>query len=82
MGTYVIQGWRIGPDGSVIEIPHMLLGFLEQGTCLGAELTDTGRGTFTLSGTPVTDLEALQQMNLPDHETAIEVPIGKEIRPV
>jgi hypothetical protein len=38
--------------------------------------------TFTLSGTPVTDLEALQQMDLPDHETAIEVPIGKEIRPV
>ncbi len=81
-GTYVIQGWRIGPDGSVIEIPHILLGFLEPGTCLGATLTDTGRGTFTLSGATVTDLEALQQMNLPDHETAIEVPMGKEIRPV
>ncbi|WP_433724598.1 hypothetical protein ACQP0C_27770 [Nocardia sp. CA-129566] len=66
----------------MIEIPHMLMGFLEPGTCLGASLTDTGRGTFTLSGTPVTDLEALQQMQLPGHETAIEVPIGKEIRPV
>ncbi|MFB8276962.1 hypothetical protein [Nocardia colli] len=66
----------------MIEIPHMLLGFLETGTCLDTPLTDTGRGTFTLSGTPVTDLEALQQMDLPSHETAIEVPIGKEIRPV
>ncbi len=81
-GTYVIQGWRTGPDGSVIEIPHALLKFLEPGTCLGAQLTDTGHGTFTLSGTPVTDLEALQQMDLPGHETGIEVPIGKEIRPV
>lgn len=70
------------PDDAVIEIPHMLLGFLEYGTYLGTPLTDTGRGTFTLSGSPVTDLEALQQMNLPGHETAIEVPIGKEIRPV
>ncbi|WP_245548741.1 hypothetical protein [Nocardia exalbida] len=60
----------------------MLLGFLEPGTCLGTKLTDTGRGTFTLSGTPVTDSGALQQMNLPDHETAIEVAKGKEIRPV
>ncbi|MGK8508210.1 hypothetical protein ACRS5S_09145 [Nocardia asiatica] len=66
----------------MIEIPHILLGFLEPGTCLGTTLTDTGRGTFTLSGAPVTDLEALQQMNLPDHEIAIEVVKGKEIRPV
>ncbi len=80
--TYVIQGWRSGPDASMIEIPHALLGFLERGTCLGASLTDTGRGTFTLSGAPVTDQEALSQMDLPDHETSIEVSIGKEIRPV
>ncbi|WP_280330672.1 hypothetical protein [Nocardia wallacei] len=66
----------------MIEIPHALLGFLERGTCLGAPLTDTGRGTFTLSGTPVTDQEALQQLELPGHETAIEVAKGKEIRPV
>ena len=79
--TYVVQGWRTGPDDSVIEIPHMLLGFLESGTCLGTSLTDTGRGTFTLRGTPVTDHEALQQMNLPDHETSIEIAKGKEVRP-
>ncbi|MGY2031495.1 hypothetical protein ACW9HR_26605 [Nocardia gipuzkoensis] len=66
----------------MIEIPHLLLGFLEPGTCLGTKLTDTGRGTFTLAGTPVTDSEALQQMNLPDRETAIEVVKGKEIRPL
>ncbi|MFJ1455719.1 hypothetical protein [Nocardia wallacei] len=81
-GTYVVQGWRTGLDGSAIEIPHALLKFLEPGTFLGAQLTDTGRGTFTLSGTPVTDAEALRQLDLPNHESGIEVPMGKEIRPV
>ncbi|MBF6068181.1 MULTISPECIES: hypothetical protein [Nocardia] len=79
-GTYVVQGWRVQGHPELIEIPHPLLGFLEPGTCLGVLLTDTGHGTFTLSGPGVTDLEVLQQMDIPDHETCIEVPMGKEIR--
>lgn len=78
-GTYVVQGWKTDkPD--CIEIPHPLLGFLEPGTCLSATLHDTGRGTFTLTGEPLDDPEALSQMQMPDFETGIEVPKGKEIR--
>jgi hypothetical protein len=71
--TYVVQGWRTDRPGTV-EIPHLLTGFAEPDTYIGAALTDTGRGTFTVSGAPVTDAEALAHMNLPAHETSIEVP--------
>ncbi|MFI9508885.1 hypothetical protein [Nocardia sp. NPDC052566] len=80
-GTYVVQGWRTLDHPGVIEIPHPLLAFLEPGTCLGATLTDTGHGTFTLSGEPVTDPETLGQMDLPAYEAGVEVPVGQEIRP-
>ncbi|MBH0779399.1 hypothetical protein [Nocardia bovistercoris] len=79
-GTYVVQGWRVPDQPELIEIPHPLLGFLERGTCLGTPLQDTGHGTFTLTGNPVTDSEALAQMDIPSHEASIEVPIGKEVR--
>ena len=81
-GSYVLQSWKIpGRDERHIEIPHRLLGYLEPGWCLGTRLEDTGHGTFILSGEPVTDHEALSQMNTPDHEQSIEVPKAKEIRP-
>ncbi|MGW5106134.1 hypothetical protein [Nocardia sp. NPDC004123] len=79
-GTYVTQGWRVPGSPELIEIPHPLLAYLEPGTCLGVLLHDTGHGTFTLTGEPVTDPEALAQMDLPSHECAVEVPMGKEIR--
>ncbi|MBF6182472.1 hypothetical protein IU481_29025 [Nocardia otitidiscaviarum] len=71
-GTYVVQGWRTGTPGT-IEIPHLLLGFALPGTFIGATMTDTGRGTFVLSGTSVTDLEALRQMDIYPDETCVEV---------
>ncbi|WP_290047815.1 hypothetical protein [Nocardia nova] len=71
--TYVVQGWRTDQDGT-IEIPHLLLGFAEPDTFVGATLTDTGRGTFTLTGDPVADSEALAQMDIPEREASIEVP--------
>jgi hypothetical protein len=37
-------------------------------------LTDTGRGTFRLTGRAITDAETLAQLDLADGETAIEVP--------
>lgn len=37
-------------------------------------MTDTGRGTFRLTGRPVTDPEDLAQLTLADDESAIEVP--------
>ncbi|MGV9819707.1 hypothetical protein [Nocardia xishanensis] len=69
---YLVQGWETDKPGTV-EIPHLLTGFAEPGTFIGATMTDTGRGTFTLSGRPVTEPETLAQLELADDETAIEV---------
>lgn len=70
---YLAQGWRTGHPGT-IEIPHLLLGFAEPDTFIGATLTDTGRGTFLVTGRPITDHETLSQLDLAANETAIEVP--------
>ncbi|WP_067892953.1 hypothetical protein [Nocardia vaccinii] len=78
-GTYVTQGWRTDRSDT-IEIPHRLVRHLVPGTCFGALLHDTGYGTFLLTGEPVTDVRALEQIRPPDHESAVEVPIGTERR--
>jgi hypothetical protein len=72
-GGYVVQAWKTDrPD--TVELPHLLLGFLEPDTFIGAALTDTGRGTFRLTGRPVTEPGLLAQLDIADDETAIEVP--------
>lgn len=76
----IVQGWRTTQDQQ-IEIPHQLLGYMELGTYLAADLRNTGRGTFTLSGRPVTDPNVLATMAIPGHETAIEVDIVKASYP-
>lgn len=76
---YAVQGWKTDDPGTV-EIPHRLLQFAEPGTCLSG-LRHTGHGSFLLSGEPVTDAEALAIMQIPAHETAVLVPIGREVRP-
>jgi hypothetical protein len=78
-GTYVVQGWKVAGHDENIEIPQRLLAHLEPHTYLGATLGDTGRGTFLLTGAPVTDAEALSQMDIPGHETCVEVPKNKEV---
>jgi hypothetical protein len=47
-GTYVVQGWKVGGRHDSVEIPQRLVAYLEKGTCLGARLVDSGRGSFTL----------------------------------
>ncbi len=71
--SYVVAGWRTGRPETV-EIPHLLTGFAEPDTFIGAMMTDTGRGTFTLTGRPITDSETLVELDLADDETAIETP--------
>ncbi|MFC9998424.1 hypothetical protein [Nocardia sp. NPDC127526] len=73
---YLAQGWKTDRP-ETIEIPHLLLGFLEPDTYIGTTLTDTGRGTFTLTGRPITDPETLSQLDLADDETAIAVPMTR-----
>ncbi|MEV6325904.1 hypothetical protein AB0M45_32775 [Nocardia sp. NPDC051787] len=70
---YLIVGWKTDQPETV-EIPHLLLGFLEPDTFIGTTLIDTGRGTFTLTGKPVTESELLAQLTMETYETAIEVP--------
>ncbi|MGQ4618424.1 hypothetical protein [Nocardia sp. R7R-8] len=72
-GSYLVQGWQTGSPES-IEIPHLLTGFAEADTFIGATLTDTGRGTFTLIGRPIVEPETLALLDLAHNETAIEVP--------
>ncbi|MBO0879023.1 MAG: hypothetical protein J2P17_01290 [Mycobacterium sp.] len=72
-GRYLLVGWQTGRVGT-IEIPHLLLGFVESRTFIGAAMTDTGRGTFTLSGEPVTDTGTLEELRMEDYEAAITVP--------
>ncbi|MGW4282820.1 hypothetical protein [Nocardia sp. NPDC004750] len=72
-GRYVVQAWKTD-RADTVELPHLLLGFLEPDTFIGATLTDTGRGTFRLTGRPVTEPELLAQLDIADDETAIEVP--------
>lgn len=76
--TYVVQGWKVTGQQDSVEIPHRLLTHLQPGTSLGAVLHDTGRGSVIVSGAPVTDSEALSQMDIPGHETCVEVPTTKE----
>lgn len=76
--TYVVQGWKVEGCDDSVEIPYRLLTHAEPGTYLGALMADTGRGSFILSGQPVTDVEALSQMDIPGHETCIEIPKQKE----
>jgi hypothetical protein len=48
------------------------IGGCDDGTCPTLFLTD--RGTYVVQGAIVTDPDALEAMNLPAHETAVEVP--------
>ncbi|MFD7842085.1 hypothetical protein ACFV4K_03970 [Nocardia sp. NPDC059764] len=70
---YVVQAWKTD-RADTVELPHLLLGFLEPDTFIGATLTDTGRGTFKLTGRPVTDDETLSQLTIAEDETVILVP--------
>lgn len=70
---YVVVAWKT-EQTEIVEIPHALLGFLEKNTYLDTPLTDTGRGTFRLTGKPVTDPETLSRIKIEPYETVIEVP--------
>ncbi|WP_028476753.1 hypothetical protein [Nocardia sp. CNY236] len=77
--TFAVQGWKTDRADQV-EIPHRLLAHTEPGTAVSG-LVDTGRGTFLLIGAPLIDPDALAVMRIPGHETAVEVPITREMTP-
>lgn len=71
--TYVVQGWKVPDQPTSIEIPKQLLDHLAGRPPLDVPLQDTGKGSYVLCGVPVTDAEALSQMEIPDYETCVEV---------
>ncbi|SDU77082.1 hypothetical protein [Jiangella alkaliphila] len=86
--SYVIQGWRVadptavaglqlGANETCIEVPSRLLTALE--VPKGPASTEvpyvtTPAGTYVIRGPEILDAETLAQMNVPGHETAVEVP--------
>lgn len=53
---------------------EVLVGWWGVGDRGESESGVAGRGTFLLSGRPITDRETLDQMSMETYETAIEVP--------
>jgi hypothetical protein len=71
--TYVVQGWKVPGQPASVEIPAALLRHLAGRPGLDVALRDTGQGSYVLDGEPVTDAAALAQMDIPGHETCVEV---------
>lgn len=71
--TYVVQGWRVPGCETSVEIPRRLLGYVERNTRLATVLHVTEQDTYILSGVAVTDVVALARMDIPGHETCVEV---------
>jgi len=88
--TYVVQGWRVSDPAvrarsglqvgeTCVEVPAHLMTFLEEprDSHIGDYLRPsfvTEKGTYVIRGPEITDQETLSQMDVPDHETAVEVP--------
>ncbi len=87
-GTYVIQGWRVGapdliarmnlgPGETCVETPAHLMTFLLEPHSADADAPRpyvvTDRGTYVVKGPEITDPATLSQMDVPSHETAVEV---------
>ena len=67
--TGLVQGWATDrPD--TVEVP---IGLLE-GTTITGIVTD--HGTVLVRGEPVTDAEALAMMDIPERESAVELPVA------
>jgi hypothetical protein len=86
-GTYLIQGWivtdmsvlawfELAEGETLVEVPKKLMSHLPRGAAVPSEsdvVLDTGN-TYVFQGPRVVDPAVLAQLDLPDHETVIEVP--------
>ncbi|WIM96831.1 hypothetical protein ACTOB_000302 [Actinoplanes oblitus] len=86
-GTCVVQGWKVpGEPATTVEIPESLLQHLRPDTVLAERLEPTGRtwrgdsgesATFNISGADLED-EILTHLNVPDHESCVEVGLRRK----
>jgi hypothetical protein len=72
---------EIGDDQTVVEVPPGLMAYLAQdgldgrvGTVAPPIVHVTEGGHYIVQGQQVSDTAALGQMDIPDHETCVEVP--------
>lgn len=85
-GTYLLQGYLVadidvgghvlGPGEAVVEVPLSLLPELAADETARSAVRRTDRGTILVRGRLVVDAEALEELNLPAGEAAIEIPIS------
>ncbi|MFI6101650.1 hypothetical protein ACIA8G_39400 [Lentzea sp. NPDC051213] len=72
--TVVVQGYVV--NESAVEIPLALVPEIVAQQQLDPRLTLTEHDTVLVHGQPVTDLEALQALDPPHGEAAVEVPLS------
>lgn len=77
----VLANLDVAEDETVVEVYSRLLNHLEKDGLSGEVVSDrhpivhvTERETYILQGKQLIDEDAMAQMDVPDHETAIEVP--------
>jgi hypothetical protein len=77
----VLAHLDVAEDETVVEVYSRLLNHLEKDGLSGEVVSDrhpivhvTERGTYVLQGKQLVDEDTMAQMDIPDHETAIEVP--------
>ncbi|GHE37259.1 hypothetical protein GCM10017673_44770 [Streptosporangium violaceochromogenes] len=86
-GRYVLQGWIVTDPAvlthfdladheTTVEVPRELMRFLPEGVTVpaGSPLVLDRGETYVFQGRLITDPTVLTQLNMPDHETAIEIP--------
>ncbi|MGJ6963435.1 hypothetical protein ACSDR0_16145 [Streptosporangium sp. G11] len=84
---YVLQGWIVADPTvlswfgladheTVAEVPKELMTFLPEGVTVptGSPLVLDRGETYVFQGPLITDPMVLAQLDLPDHETVIEIP--------
>jgi hypothetical protein len=79
--TDILAMFDLAEDEALVDVYARLMTHLANGG-LGGEVTHKvypivhvrENGRYILRGKRVTDTKALAQMNIPDHETAIEIP--------
>ena len=76
----ILAGLVVPDDETVVEVPAALLDHLAQDSLDGAVINIvppivgvTPRGNYIIQGKLVTGAEVLSQMNIPDHETCVQV---------
>jgi hypothetical protein len=83
-----VQGWKVAHQPDLVEIPAGLLRYLVPGTDLDVPLRSTGKHgrddhgddweTFVVTGAVVSDPAVLAQLNIPDHESCVEVGLRRK----